>query len=123
MQIILFVLQLLATIAPWVAKAINAIHESQQGGLKSYDRLMGIAYGMVDHVSRLDFPGESDEERNLKKFLEAVKSTATAAQAIGMVVKDHQVMKAVQDAYVVWRQVRDQEASLASPGASPVPVS
>ena len=118
MQIILFVLQLLATIAPWVAKTINAIHESQAGGLRTYDRLIEIAYGMVDNVSRLDFPGESEDERNVKKFLEAVKSTTTAAQAVGIAVKDHQVMKAVQDAFVVWKQLR---VSSALPVAQQVP--
>ena len=110
MQIILFVLQLLASIAPWVAKALNAIHESQAGGLRTYDRLVEIAYGMVDNVSRLDFPGENQDEKNIKKYLEAVKSTAMAAEAIGIAVKDHQVMKAVQDAFVVWKQIRTSDA-------------
>lgn len=121
MQIILFVLQLLATIAPWVAKTINAIHESQAGGLRTYDRLVEIAYGMVDNVSKLNFPGESEEERNIKTFLEAVKATATAASAIGIAAKDHQVMKAVQDAFVVWKQLRSSETVAPMVATVPAP--
>ena len=123
MQIILFVPQLLATIVPWVAKTISAIHESQAGGLRTYDRLIEIAYGMVDNVSRIEFPGESDEEKNLKKFLEAVKATATAAQAVGIAAKDHQVMKAVQDAFVVWKQLAAPHPAAMAPSMAAISAS
>jgi hypothetical protein len=104
MPIIAIILQLLSIIAPMVAKIVAAVNESQQGGLKQYDKLAAIALDQVKAAAAADWPGDTEGEKNTRKFLSAVAATADAARAIGMVVKDHQVNQAVSDAVTVWKQ-------------------
>lgn len=123
MPILLLVLQILAAIAPMVAKVLSAMNESQSGGIKDYDKLIALALDQVKNVAVLDFPGDSKAERDFKKFAEAAAATATAAQAVGMVVKDREIHKAVQDAYVLWRQMTaDNSATLEIPEPTGEPV-
>lgn len=102
-QIILGIVNLLLAILPSIAKMIESVDEVQAGGIESYDKLLGIAYEQVQHVAKIDWPGDTDAEQNMKRYLEAAAATAAAASAVGLAVRDSTVKKAVNDAVVMWK--------------------
>lgn len=102
-QIILGIVNLLLAILPSVAKMIEAKDEVQTGGVEAYDKILQLAYEQVQHVSKIDWPGVSDTERNVKRYLEAAAATASAARAIGLAVRDSTVNAAVNDAVLMWK--------------------
>lgn len=104
MQIFMLVLQLLNMIAPLVAQVLAAINESKSGGIKSFDELLKVALIQVRAVEGTDFPGDTQHEKDIKKYLWAVDKTLETAIAMSMVVQTSEVMKAVQDAYMIHKQ-------------------
>lgn len=111
MNILAIVCQILSLLAPMIAKVIAAWNESMQGGVKNYDKLLAVALDQVKAVADADWPGESQTEKNLKKFTQAVVQTADAARAIGIAVQDSQVHSAVENAYVLYKQMRAENST------------
>lgn len=119
MQIFLMVIQLLSYLAPAVAKVLASINESKDGGIKGYDKLVGIALDQVKAVALeagtpSTMPGgdETGWEKNMRLYMSAVYKTADAAKQAGETVKDHQVMQAVSDAYTAWKMTAKENSGM-----------
>jgi hypothetical protein len=117
MQIFVLVLTLLNALVPAVARVLAAINESQQGGIKSYDRLLQIAGDAVKQVAAQaatpsTMPGgeETKWDRNIRLYAQAIYLTIDAAERAGLAVKDHQVSQAVNDAYTAFKMAASRNS-------------
>lgn len=115
MQIFIWVVQILSTLVPFVAKWLAAVNEAQAGGVREYERLLELAVEQVGHAAEQDWPGESEAEKNTRKLLYAIKATGDAARSVGVVVKDHQLHQAVVDAVTVWKQFYEKKPAIVAP--------
>lgn len=107
MGIFMAVIQLLSLIAPMMSRVLAAKNESQAGGIRDYDRLLTIASQELDHIAATDLvPGEHAWENQAQILAKLASTTFRAAQAAGMLVKDHQIWDAATDALTAWKMFR-----------------